>query len=283
MAYQIAFEHYGDGDNNRIVLATDGDFNVGPQSESELLRLIKAKRDLGVYLTVLGFGSGNIQDGMMETLADKGNGNYAYIDSKAEAKKVFGTGLLGTLFTIAKDVKVQVEFNPQRVSSYRLIGYENRLLSVQDFEDAAKDAGEMGAGHSVTALYEIVPAQIKARGSSTRYYEQKVKPMGFENELMQIKIRYKPEIETDATSNRLITRIVNDTSTHSGSVNFKFATAVAEFGMLLRDSKFKADASYEQVLRLAQAGRGKDKHGHRRAFFDLVSKTRDMSLYVGQW
>ena len=283
LAYQTAFEHFGYDKNNRIILATDGDFNIGPHSQGDLLRLIKSKRDLGVYLTVLGFGSGNLQDGMMEMLADKGNGNYFYIDSKAEAKKVFGSQLLGTLHTVAKDVKVQVEFNPQRVSSYRLIGYENRLLAAQDFNDERKDAGELGVNHSVTALYEIIPVHIAAGVSSTRYFEQRVKPQGFENELMQVKVRYKPEPETEQAGSRLITRIVNDSYKNSPSSDFKFAAAVAEYGMLLRDSQYKESSSYEQVLRLAHAGKGRDKHGYRVAFAGLVSKTRDMVLHTGQW
>ena len=269
LAYKVAKEHFLEGGNNRVILATDGDFNVGASSEGELSRLIEGYRDDGIFLSVLGFGMGNIKDNKMEMLADRGNGNYAYIDNALEAKKVMVSQMAGTLHTIAKDVKIQVEFNPAKVKAYRLIGYENRALADRDFNDDRKDAGDMGAGHSVTALYEIIPAEDKNFVSS-------VDPLVFQqtksvpsNDWLQIKVRYKQPQSND--SSLMTTRVpdVSATSTLS-SENFRFAAAVAEYGMLLRNSEFKGQSSYLQALTLARGARGVDEQGYRAEFIKLL-------------
>ena len=269
LAYKVAKEHFWEGGNNRVILATDGDFNVGASSEGELSRLIEGYRDDGIFLSVLGFGMGNIKDNKMEMLADRGNGNYAYIDNALEAKKVLVSQMAGTLHTIAKDVKIQVEFNPAKVKAYRLIGYENRALADRDFNDDRKDAGDMGAGHSVTALYEIIPAEDKNFVSS-------VDPLVFQqtksvpsNDWLQIKVRYKQPQSND--SSLMTTRVpdVSATSTLS-SENFRFAAAVAEYGMLLRNSEFKGQSSYLQALTLARGARGVDEQGYRAEFIKLL-------------
>ena len=269
LAYKVAKEYFLEGGNNRVILATDGDFNVGASSEGELSRLIEGYRDDGIFLSVLGFGMGNIKDIKMEMLADRGNGNYAYIDNALEAKKVLVSQMAGTLHTIAKDVKIQVEFNPAKVKAYRLIGYENRALADRDFNDDRKDAGDMGAGHSVTALYEIIPAEDKNFVSS-------VDPLVFQqtksvpsNDWLQIKVRYKQPQSND--SSLMTTRVpdVSATSTLS-SENFRFAAAVAEYGMLLRNSEFKGQSSYLQALTLARGARGVDEQGYRAEFIKLL-------------
>ena len=269
LAYKVAKEHFLEGGNNRVVLATDGDFNVGASSEGELSRLIEGYRDDRIFLSVLGFGMGNIKDNKMEMLADRGNGNYAYIDNALEAKKVMVSQLAGTLYTIAKDVKVQVEFNPAKVKAYRLIGYENRALADRDFNDDRKDAGDMGAGHSVTALYEIIPAEDKNFVSS-------VDPLVFQkpqsvpsNDWLQIKVRYK---QPQANDSSLMTARVPDGSATSSlsSENFRFAAAVAEYGMLLRNSEFKGQSSYLQALTLARGARGLDEQGYRAEFIKML-------------
>ena len=269
LAYKVAKEYFLEGGNNRVILATDGDFNVGASSEGELSRLIEGYRDDGIFLSVLGFGMGNIKDNKMEMLADRGNGNYAYIDNALEAKKVMVSQMAGTLHTIAKDVKIQVEFNPAKVKAYRLIGYENRALADRDFNDDRKDAGDMGAGHSVTALYEIIPAEDKNFVSS-------VDPLVFQqtksvpsNDWLQIKVRYKQPQSND--SSLMTTRVpdVSATSTLS-SENFRFAAAVAEYGMLLRNSEFKGQSSYLQALTLARGARGVDEQGYRAEFIKLL-------------
>ena len=276
LAYKVAKDNFIRSGNNRVILATDGDFNVGVSSDEELVRLIESKRDDGIYLTVLGFGKGNLKDSKMEQLADKGNGHYAYIDGISEARKVMVTELGSTLYTIAKDVKIQVEFNPAEVQAYRLIGYENRLLRSEDFNDDKKDAGELGAGHSVTALYEIIPAGVAAHSSKVdglRYQEKKVKPEAFGiNELMTIKLRYKPP---SATESKMIARSIfdSDQTLQTASSNLKFSAAVAEFGLLLRDSKFKSKATYANCLALARQAVGNDEGGHRAEFISLVEKT----------
>lgn len=272
LAYKIAQENFIQGGNNRIILATDGDFNIGASSDGEMTKLIEEKRKSGVYLTCLGFGMGNYKDSKMETLADKGNGNYAYIDNILEAKKVLVTEMGGTLFTIAKDVKLQLEFNPNKVESYKLIGYENRLLNSEDFNDDTKDAGELGAGHTVTALYEIV---LKGDGTAPsidplRYQNlTELVPKPSNNELLTVKFRYKKP--TEETS-KLIVNHLTDKSIPLAktSENFRFSAAVAEFGMLLRDSKYKANATYKQVVELAKASKGTDEHGYRAELIRLV-------------
>ncbi len=269
LAYQIAKEKFIEGGNNRVILATDGDFNVGASSEGELARLIEERRDQGIFLSVLGFGMGNIKDNKMETLADKGNGNYAYIDNALEAKKVMVSQMAGTLFTIAKDVKIQVEFNPATVKSYRLIGYENRKLADRDFNDDKKDAGDMGAGHSVTALYEIVPADsLENVADVDPLLYQKSQTVGG-SDLLQVKIRYKkPNEETSLLMTHRVD--ANAQTAALPSDNLQFAAAVVEYGMLLRNSEFKGQASYAQALALARGARGGDENGYRSEFIKLL-------------
>jgi Ca-activated chloride channel family protein len=279
LAYQVAQNHFVEEGNNRIILATDGDFNVGPSSNAEMERLIEKNRDQGVFMTVLGFGMGNYKDDKMEIIADKGNGNYAYIDNIQEARKVFITEFGGTLFTIAKDVKFQIEFNPARVKGYRLVGYENRLLNDEDFNDDKKDAGEMGAGHTVTALYELIPAgsdeslksidplkyQSQARQTEP---EKKIDPDP-RAELMTVKLRYKqPDGHTSTKVEIPVKGSVLDLEETSD--NFRFSAAIAEFGLLLRNSEHKADASMEQVVALARQAKGADEEGYRSEFIKLV-------------
>lgn len=279
LAYEVALENRLETGNNRVILATDGDFNVGPASQADLHRLIEQKRDQGVYLTVLGFGMGNLKDATMELLADKGNGNYSYIDSLLEAKKVLVNEMGGTLITIAKDVKIQAEFNPAKVKSYRLIGYENRLLRDEDFEDDTRDAGEIGAGHVVTAFYEMTPtsSEMNDPESSLKYTETTVKESAFKtNEIMTIKLRYK---FPDEAESRLIIHPVIDRNVAlpDASDDFKFASAVAEFGLLVRGSKYKAKASYDSVLERAQMARGQDSEGYRSEFIQLAGAAKSIS------
>lgn len=244
-AYDIAQKYFIDGGNNRVILATDGDLNVGLSSESELTRLIEEKRESGVFLSVLGFGTGNYKDNRLEALADYGNGNYSYIDSEKEAKKVLVDEMSGTLFTVAKDVKFQLEFNPTNVKGYRLIGYENRVMAAEDFNDDTKDAGEIGAGHSVTVLYEIVPADSKMElgESELKYASDSEGVMG--DELLTVNIRYK---EPEGSESKLLTYPVNK-SLYSDkmSADMNFASCVAEFGMLLRNSRYIGDVTYKDV------------------------------------
>lgn len=244
-AYDIAQKYFIDGGNNRVILATDGDLNVGLSSESELTRLIEEKRESGVFLSVLGFGTGNYKDNRLEALADYGNGNYSYIDSEKEAKKVLVDEMSGTLFTVAKDVKFQLEFNPANVKGYRLIGYENRVMAAEDFNDDTKDAGEIGSGHSVTVLYEIVPADSKMElgESELKYASDSEGVMG--DELLTVNIRYK---EPEGSESKLLTYPVNK-SLYSDkmSADMNFASCVAEFGMLLRNSRYIGDVTYKDV------------------------------------
>ena len=273
LAYRVAQENFIRDGNNRVILATDGDFNVGLSGDDELARFIEGKRQSGVYLSVLGFGSGNLNDSMMEKLADKGNGNYSYIDSQEEARKALGQQIAGTLYTIAKDVKIQVEFNPAKVAGYRLIGYENRLLAARDFNDDRKDAGEIGAGHSVTALYEIVPAgeRIENDGIELKYSKTEPASTDFSNELMTVKLRYK---EPNETESKLLTTGLLDrnTSIESASDNLRFASAVAEFGLLLRDSRYKGNASFSGTQSLANSALGSDLKSYRSDFLNLIGK-----------
>ena len=274
LAYLTAEENFIKGGNNRIILATDGDFNIGESSDAAMTRLIEEKRESGIFLTCLGFGMGNYKDSKMETLADQGNGNYAYIDNIQEANKTFVQEFGGTLFTIAKDVKLQLEFNPTHVQAYRLIGYENRMLAAEEFEDDTKDAGELGAGHTVTALYEIIPAGVKSdlvRNAPPLKYQANSltnnQPNEYNTELMTIKFRYKAP---DSDQSKLITHAIHKKVNEQSSENFRFAAAVAEFGLLLRDSKFKNKASFDQVIDLAQSARGEDEEGYRAEFIRLV-------------
>jgi len=274
LAYKIALDNFSKVGNNRVILATDGDFNVGATSDNDMEKLIEEKRKSGVFLTVLGFGMGNYKDSKMETIADKGNGNYAYIDNIMEAKKVFVNELGATMFTIAKDVKIQVEFNPAKVSYYKLIGYENRMLAAEDFNDDTKDAGELGAGHTVTALYEIVPVSIKSNivPSIDPLKYQKVEEahtLTGSDELLTVKFRYK---DPNGTKSKLIIKELYDKSVklYNASNNFKHAAAVAEFGLLLRDSKYKSSSNYAQVIKLAKSAKGIDEYGYRTEFIRLA-------------
>lgn len=274
LAYKTARENLIKGGNNRVILCTDGDFNVGVSSDAELETLIEKERESGVYLTVLGFGTGNYQDAKMQKLADKGNGNHAYIDQLSEARKVLVNEFGGTLFTIAKDVKLQIEFNPAIVQGYRLIGYENRMLSKEDFNDDKKDAGEMGSGHTVTALYEIIPVGIPSeflKQVDTLKYQiaEKFSATAFSRELMTVKLRYK---EPDGNTSKLMELPVLDEQKplQFTSANYRFAAAVVEFGLLLRNSSFKKFSSYKDVLSLAGNAIGIDKEGYRKEFLKLV-------------
>jgi Ca-activated chloride channel family protein len=282
LAYREAQRNFIRGGINRVILATDGDFNVGVTSEGELTRLIEDKRKSGVFLTVLGFGSGNLQDARMEQLADKGNGNYAYIDDLAEAHKVLVREAGATLVTIAKDVKLQVEFNPAHVQSYRLVGYENRSLAARDFNDDKKDAGEIGAGHTVTALYEIVlrkPGEtLASEVDALRYQSERAAARAeLSDEMLTVKVRFKAP--TGDVSRLIATPLrAPGAGNHAASSNFRFAAAVAEFGMLLRASPHKGKASLEQVQKLAEGAREDDPHGEKRQFLDMVRATARLGL-----
>lgn len=275
LAYQVAVDNFIKGGNNRVILATDGDFNVGASSDAEMERLIEEKRGQGVFLSVLGFGMGNYKDSKMETLADKGNGNYAYIDSLIEAQKVLANDMRKTLFTIAKDVKIQVEFNPSKVGSYRLIGYENRLLKKEDFRDDRKDAGEVGSGHCVTVFYEIIPAALdKKDPEQLKYMDSRIKDSARSSEeLLTVRVRYKkPDLETSVE----MVETLDDTDRTIAQVSqsMRFASAVAEFGMLLRDSQYKGQASFEKLIERAQSSIGKDPYGYRQEFVHLAEMAK---------
>ena len=322
LAYDVAVKHYIDGGANRVILCTDGDFNVGVTSDDELIKLIEEKRKTGVFLSVLGYGTGNWQDAKMEQLSNHGNGVAAYIDTLAEARKVLVDQAAGTLVTIAKDVKIQVDFNPQKVEAYRLIGYANRMLAAQDFNDDTKDAGEIGAGHTVTALYEVVPVGVTppipsvdpskyaqadgdrdrgvdasedgAPASETAAREtasenraageeqvvgggrvlESIPPMT--KELLTVRLRFKKPDE-DASTRFDVPLVDNGTNIDAAHPDVKFAAAVAEFGMLLRHAEHMGDASWAQVLDLAEAGRGEDKNGYRAQFIELVNKARRLA------
>ncbi len=278
LAYEVARKNHIDGGNNRVILATDGDFNVGASSDEAMVALIEKERESGTFLTVLGFGTGNLKDSKMEQIADHGNGNFAYVDGLLEARKVLIEEMGGTLLTLAKDVKLQIEFNPARAAGYRLIGYENRLLADEDFNDDTKDAGELGAGHTVTALYEVVPAGVDVPRAvdALRYQPQPddPPPAVFEGELMFVKVRYK---DPDGDRSKLLEQPVAD-RVRSPSTDFRFATAVAGFGMLLRDSQHAGDLTLNDVVRLAERGKGDDPRGYRGEFIRLVEATRDLGL-----
>jgi Ca-activated chloride channel homolog len=279
MAYDTAQSQFIKGGTNRVILATDGDFNVGVVDQNDLVKLIEEKAKGGVFLSALGFGVGNLKDGTLEKLADKGNGNYAYIDTLGEARRVLVEQLSGTLVTIAKDVKLQIEFNPAQAAEYRLIGYEDRVMPHQDFHDDRKDAGEIGAGHSVTALYEIVPAAGAAGpgGEPLKYQRsEKFTPAAETNELATIKLRYK---EPEGSESRLIERVVSDRRPPQAetSRDLNFAAAVAGFGMLLRQSPYRGTATYKSVLALAEQGLAGDAGGYRSEFVQLVRQAQEIS------
>ena len=273
LAYKIARENFQQEGNNRVILATDGDFNVGVSSNQELVKLIEKERESGVFLSVMGFGTGNLQDSKMEKLADNGNGNYFYIDNILEAKKVMVTDLRGTILTIAKDVKLQLEFNPMKVKSYRLIGYENRLLANKDFDDDTKDAGEIGSGHTVTALYEVVPqtGESKTADAGLKYQQQIMsKDESLKNEVLTVKFRYK---RPDADKSKLIVKTLNWSDTKEMSETMGFASSVAEYGLILRGSKYKANSNFKQILENAKKYKGEDVHGYREEFINMVKRT----------
>ena len=273
LAYKIAKDNFIAGGNNRIILATDGDFNVGASSDKAMEDLIEEKRKEGVFLTVLGFGTGNYKDSKMETLADKGNGNHAYIDNILEAKKVLVNEFGGTLFTIAKDVKIQVEFNPANVQAYRLIGYENRRLNDEDFNNDKKDAGELGAGHSVTALYEVIPMGVESEFKpldDLKYQDRdKPKATGNSSDLLTVKLRYK---QPDGDKSTLLEEVVSNKNLPMNRVsnNYQWSSVVASFGMLLRDSDYKGGLNYTELIEKARAAKGEDRNGYRAEFIKLL-------------
>ena len=274
LAYEQAQKSFIKNGNNRIILATDGDFNIGINNTTDLEKFIEKQRERGIYMSVLGFGIGNYRDDMAETIADKGNGNYAYIDNITEAKKVLVNELSGTLFAVAKDVKLQLEFNPKYVKEYKLIGYENRMLANEDFTNDKKDAGEIGAGHTVTALYELVPSDGKV-AQSLRYQSQELNEKGKGNELGFLKIRYKDPKVKDTKSVEITEPLVfNKKALKETSTDYRFAASVAEFGILLRDNSNKANATYDQVIELAEGAIGKDPEGYRKEFVRLVKSVK---------
>jgi Ca-activated chloride channel family protein len=277
LAYKMAVDNFIKNGNNRIIMATDGDFNVGPSSDGDMESLIVKERATNVAISIMGVGMGNVKDSKMETLADKGNGNYFYIDNITEARKALVSEFGGTMFTVAKDVKLQVEFNPAKVQAYRLLGYEDRMLNKEDFNNDRKDAGDMGSGHTVTALYEIVPAGIKDD------YSVSVDPLKYQkidevkkstsDEMLTIKFRYK---QPDSMVSKLSQAVVYDNpeNLNRTSADFKFAAAVAEFGMLLRDSQFKQKSNYDQAISLARQGKGEDNDGYRSEFIKLAESAK---------
>jgi Ca-activated chloride channel family protein len=280
-AYQLARANFIKNGINRVVLATDGDFNVGVVNFEALGDMAERERAFGVALTTLGFGTGNYNDQLMERLADAGNGNYAYVDNEAEARKVLVSQLSGTLFTIAKDVKIQVEFNPSQVREYRLIGYENRMLAREDFNNDKVDAGEIGAGHRVTALYEIIPAGAQGRIDPLRYGAERVEK-NHSAELANVRLRYK---QPDGDVSQLLEYPVlrnSQLATAQVPADFKFAASVAAFGQLLRGGQFTGKFGYQDVVALAQQGRGADRDGYRQEFISLVERAQVLSPGVEQ-
>jgi Ca-activated chloride channel homolog len=277
LAYKVAAENFIKKGNNRVILCTDGDFNVGLSSDASLVQLIEKERESGVFLTVLGYGMGNYKDNKMQQLADKGNGNHAYIDNISEAKKVLVNEFGGTLFTIAKDVKLQIEFNPSKVQAYRLVGYENRLLNKEDFNNDKKDAGDIGSGHTVTALYELIPVGVESEFiedvDPLKYSKSGPPSRGNNDEIMNIKFRYK---KPDGEKSMLIEHVVKDNNVVKTSDNFRFVTAVSEFGMLLNNSDFKQGSSFENARKLATGAIGIDEEGYRKEFLELIKKARKL-------
>jgi Ca-activated chloride channel family protein len=282
LAYNTARSFFNKEGNNRVILATDGDFNVGVSSDGELVRMIEKERESGIFLSVLGFGMGNYKDNKLQLLADKGNGNHAYIDNMQEARKVLVTQFGGTLFTIAKDVKIQIEFNPDKIAGYRLVGYENRLLANEDFKDDTKDAGELGAGHTVTALYEIIPAgtptTLLADIDPLKYQAEPRDASKYNNEFVTIKLRHKMPQGTKSTE---MVTVVNKATKELDqmSENFRWASAVASLAQMLRQSEFKGDASLESILAQARGASTYDQHGYRHEFIGLVMTLKNMGTY----
>jgi Ca-activated chloride channel family protein len=288
LAYKVATDNFIKGGVNRVILATDGDFNIGVTNQGDLIRLIEAKAKTGVFLSVLGVGTDNLKDSTMQKLADKGNGNYAYLDSVDEARKVLVHQINGTLMTIAKDVKIQVEFNPARVASYRLIGYEKRLLRKEDFNNDKVDAGEIGAGHTVTALYEVVPAGAGATDPAAsvppvdplKYGTNKTETTNGSGEMVTVKLRHKkPEGDTSELTERGFTD--DGSKFENAAPDLKFAAAVAEFGMLLRDSQYKGKGTFGAVIEWAQEGKGRDTAGYRAGFIEMARKVEQLKPREG--
>jgi Ca-activated chloride channel family protein len=279
-AYETARQNFLKGGNNRVILCTDGDFNVGVTDQGGLQKLIETERESGVFLSVLGFGTGNLKDSTMETLADKGNGNYAYIDSISEGRKVLVEQMGSTLFTIAKDVKIQVEFNPARVAGYRLIGYENRLLAKEDFNNDKIDAGEIGAGHTVTALYEIIPAGQSVQGSPSvdplKYQQPEQKVVTASNEILTVKVRYKAPDGKKSSLIEIPLAASEIPSADKASEDFRFAAAVAAFGMKLRGSPHVGEIKWAEIQDIARGALGKDPGSYRAEFLTLIEKAKTL-------
>jgi Ca-activated chloride channel family protein len=277
-AYELAEKNFVEGGNNRVVLATDGDFNVGPSTPEELTELIEAERESGVYVSVLGFGMYNLKDNTMEAIADHGNGNYAYIDTLAEARKVLVDEFGSTMFVVAKDLKVQVELNPATVASYRLIGYDNRRLEDEDFDDDARDAGDVGAGHSVTAFYELVPAGSdgdSGDGADLKYSDQEV---GTSADFMTVHVRYKSPGGAEPTASTEVEFPVGPEAFSSvPTADFAFASAVAELGLIATGSDYRGEASLDAVRERASSALGEDPYGLRAEFVDLVDAYREVA------
>jgi Ca-activated chloride channel family protein len=285
LAYKMAKKHFVKGGVNRVILGTDGDFNVGVTGDESLVSMVEREAKSGVFLSVLGFGQGNLNDSMLEKITNKGNGNYFYIDSLREGRKVFLDDMMGNMVAIAKDVKIQIEFNPSKVSSYRLIGYANRMLKKEDFKNKLIDAGEIGAGHTVTALYEIVPgnaAEAAPEVDELKYQKSKPqpKPVGRKvvdsPEMMTVKLAYKqPEATKETESTYFSKAVVDGKKTwQQASEDFKFSSGVALFGMLQRQSEYAGQGNYALVRKLAEHGRGEDEKGHRTEFSDIVRKLK---------
>lgn len=280
LAYKIARKNFIKGGNNRIILCTDGDFNVGVSSNQGLQQLIEKERESGVFLSILGYGMGNYKDSKMQTLSQAGNGNHAYIDNMQEANKVLVNEFGATMYTVAKDVKLQIEFNPSKVQAYRLIGYETRLLNKEDFNDDTKDAGEMGAGHTVTAFYEVVPVGVKSNvigNVDPLKYQSNNGSSKSENnnsaDLLTVKVRYK---QPDGKTSKKMEVPLIDNGGNNVSADFRFASSVAMFGQLLYDSQYKGDASFDKVLALAKSGLGEDEQGYRREFVRLAETAKGL-------
>ena len=275
LAYNLAKKSFITGGNNRVILATDGDFNVGVSDTAQLTRIIEEKRKDGIFLTVLGVGQDNLKDGRMMQIADIGNGNYYYLDTMKEAQKVLVRELGSTIYTIAKDVKIQIEFNPNTVKEYRLIGYEKRVLNEEDFNNDKKDAGEIGAGHTVTALYEIVPAGAKGENTSLDALKYQKTQTVASDEILTVKLRYK---EPTADVSKLITKTIKSSEINSEPAgDFAWAASVAEVGMLLRNSEFKGTASYDAVIKALRANIGEDKFGLKSEFITLVETAQGLA------
>jgi Ca-activated chloride channel family protein len=281
LAYKIAGENRIEKGNNRIILATDGDFNVGVSSDSEMEQIVSTEREKGTFITVLGFGMGNYKDNKLEIISDKGNGNYSYIDNIQEARKIFIKEFGGTLYTIAKDVKLQVEFNPSKVKAYRLVGYENRLLNAEDFKNDKKDAGEMGSGHQVTALYEIIPAgseeSIPAIDPLKYQKKEQVSINSNSNEVATVKFRYKKPDESSSVADS-VAIFDQKTKQPLTSDNFNLASGIVQFGMILRNSEFKGNSTVENTVELIKTGRGTDEDGYIGELIRLIESAKALGL-----